>query len=152
MMGDGYYIFDNKEAMIPVFDTAGILLRELGPDPPPEPARISRRDRSRFSDFRDRLRDSERDDVDPGEYPRFYPFHSGSTVIDGALWVLDYLDTERDQRMEWTVYSHEGERLGRVTTEERLSIRAVDGDVAVVMHVDGWGVETVQLRRIVKGR
>lgn len=108
VMGDGYYILDNKEAMIPVFDTAGILLRELGPDPPPEPARISRRDRSRLSDFRDRLRDSELDDVDSDEYPRFYPFHSGSTVVDGALWVLDYLDTARDTRMDWTVYSMRG--------------------------------------------
>ena len=69
-----------------------------------------------------------------------------------ALWVLDYLDTARATRMDWTVYSHEGERLGRVTTEERLSILAVDGDVAVVLHAGGWDVETVQLRRIVKGR
>ena len=53
--------------------------------------------------------------------------------------------------MNWTVYSHEGERLGRVTTEERLSILAVDGDVVVVLHAGGWDVETVQLRRIVKG-
>lgn len=143
VIGDGFYVHDNKVAMIPVFDTIGELLREVGPDPPPEPLRISRSDRERLSGF---------DDIDADDLPRFYPFHSGSAVVDGALWVLDYLDTERDTRMEWTVYSHEGERLGRVTTEERLSIRAVDGDVAVVVHHGGWDVETVQLRRIVRGR
>lgn len=150
VIGNSYYIWDNKEAMIPVFDTAGTLLRELGPDPPPEPTRISRRDRDRISDYRDRLRLAEYEVIDSDEFPQFYPFCSGSTVVDGAIWVLDYLDTVRDQRIDWTVYSHEGELLGRVTTEERLSIQAVDGDVAVVVHVDGWGVETVQLRRIAK--
>ena len=152
VIGNGYYIYDNKEAMIPVFDTAGTLLRELGPNPLPEPTRISRRDRDHFSDYRDGLRLAERDDIDADQFPQFYPFYSGSTVVDGTIWVLDYLDTVRDQRMDWTVYSQEGELLGRVTTAERLSIRAVDGDVAVVVHHGGWGVETVQLRRIVRGQ
>ena len=160
VMGDGYYILDNKVAMIPVFDRFGTLLREIGPDPPPEPMRISRRDRDRFSDYRDRLAEArERDpsaygDIDSDQFPRFYPFYGRNTVVDDdALWVLDYLDTGRDdQRMDWTVYSHEGELLGRVTTEERLSMRAVDGDIAVVVHHGGWDVETVQLRRIVKER
>jgi len=150
VIGGGYYVLDNKVAMIPVFDTAGILLREIGPARQPEPTQISRRDRDRFSDYRERLRDSEDEVIDSDEFPQFYPFYSGSTVADGTIWVLDYLDTVHDQRMDWSVYSHEGELLGRVTTEERLSIRAVDGDVAVVVHHGGWGVETVQLRRIVR--
>lgn len=150
VIGEGYYVLDNKVATIPVFDTAGTLLRELGPDPPPQPTGISRRDRDRFSDYRDRLRRSEYEVIDAGEFPQIHPFYSGSTVVDGAIWVLDYLDTVRDQRMDWTVYSYDGGLVGRVTTEERLSVRAVDGDVAVVVEVDGWGVETVQLRRIVK--
>ena len=143
-MGDGYYILDNKDPMIPVFDTAGTLLREIGPDTPPEPVRISREDRDRFSVF---------DDIDPDDLPQFYPFYSrSSSVVGGAFWVLDYVDRERGQRMEWSVYSYEGEPLGRVTAEERLRILAVDGDLAVVVRYGGWDVETVELRRIVKGR
>ncbi len=155
VIGDGYYILDNKEAMIPVFDRFGTLLREIGPDKPPEPVRISRRDRARLADYRDRIRDGNPGvgDIDLDQFPRFYPFYGKSTVVDGAFWVLDYLDTERDDaRMAWTVYSHEGELLGRVSTEEKLSVRAVDGDVAVVVHHGGWNVETVQLRRLVKER
>ena len=141
MIGDGYYILDNKDAMIPVFDMTGTLVREIGPDPPPDPVRISREDRRRFADF---------DDIDRDDFPQFYPFYSRfSAVVGDAFWVLDYLDPERDVRLEWSVYSQEGEPLGRVTTEERLKILAVDGDVAVVVHYDGWNVETVQLRRIV---
>ena len=141
MIGDGYYILDNKVAMIPVFDMTGTLVREIGPDTPPDPVRISREDRRRFADF---------DDIDRDDFPQFYPFYSrGSAVVGDAFWVLDYLDRERDDRMEWSVYSREGEPLGRVTAEERLKILAVDGDVAVVVHYDGWNVETVQLRRIV---
>ena len=120
VIGDGYYILDNKVATIPVFDTSGTLLREIGPDTPPEPVRISRRDRARLSDYRDRLaearerRPSSYGDIDLDQFPRFYPFYGKSTVVDGAFWVLDYLDTERaDPRMDWTVYSHEGELLGR---------------------------------------
>lgn len=125
----------------PVFDMTGTLVREIGPDPPPDPVRISREDRRRFADF---------DDIDRDDFPQFYPFYSrGSAVVGDAFWVLDYLDPERDVRVEWSVYSQEGEPLGRVTAEERLRILAVDGDVAVVVHYDGWNVETVQLRRIV---
>ena len=143
MMSDGYYILDNKVAMIPVFDTAGTQIRVIGPDTPPEPVRISRRDRDRLSGF---------DGIDTDDLPQFYPFYSrGSAVVGDAFWVLDYLDRERDHRMEWSVYSQEGELLGRVTAEERLKILAVDGDVAIVVHYGGWDVETVQLRRIVKG-
>ena len=141
MMGDGYYILDNKDAMIPVFDTAGTLVREIGPDTPPEAVRISRQDRDSLSGF---------DDIDSDDLPQFYPFYSrGSAVVGDAFWVLDYVDPARDQGTDWTVYSHEGEQLRRVTTKERLKILAVDGDVAVVVHYGGWDVETVQLRRIV---
>ena len=144
MIGGGYYILDNKDAMIPVFDTTGTLVREIGPDTPPDPVRISREDRSRFSGL---------DDIDRDDLPQFYPYYSrGSAVVGDAFWVLDYLDRERDHRMEWSVYSQEGEPLGRVTAEERLRILAVDGDVAVVVHYGGWDVETVQLRRIVNPR
>ncbi|MXW16731.1 MAG: hypothetical protein F4X60_10045 [Gemmatimonadetes bacterium] len=141
VIGDEFYILNNKVAMIPVFDAAGTLVREIGPDTPPDPVRISREDLHRFADF---------DDIDRDDLPQFYPFYSrGSAVVGGTIWIQDYLDRERDQGADWTVYSHEGQQLRRVTTRERLKILTVDGDVAVVVHFGGWDVETVQLRRVV---
>lgn len=143
VLNDEYYIIDNKAPMIQVFDTAGDLQREIGPDQVPEPVRISRADRDWFSGY---------DDIDNDELPKFYPYYSGGAVVVGnALWVLSYVDPARDPEMEWTVYSHEeGVRVGRVTAKERIKLLAVDGDVAVVVHYGGWDVETVQLRRIVQ--
>ena len=143
VMGDGYYLLDNKEAVIPVFDTAGNLISELGSRIAPEPVRITRADRDRFSDF---------DDIDSDELPQFYPFYSQSRVLGGALWLLRYVNPYHDRRMEWSVYSFDGDLVGRVTASERLRVLAVDGDVAVVVRRDEMDVETVELRRIVEGR
>ena len=143
MVGDGYYILDNKDPMISVFDTAGTLLREVGPDPPPEPVRITDEDRDGFSDL---------DDIDSDDLPRFYPFYSGSTAVGGALWVRHHGDLERDGLREWSVYSHDGDLVGRVRSAEALRILAVDGEVTVVVRTDEMDVETVELRRIVEGQ
>ena len=62
VMNDEYYIIDNKVSMIKVFDTAGTLQREIGPDKAPESVRISRADRDRFSGY---------DDIDDDELPQF---------------------------------------------------------------------------------
>lgn len=141
VVNDEYYIIDNKDSMIQVFDTAGTLQREIGPAKAPEPVRISRADRNRFSAY---------DDIDADELPQFYPYYSGSAVVGDALWVLSYVDPAKDPEMEWIVYSHEGVRVGRVTAKERIRLLAVDSEVAVVVHYGVWGVETVQLRRIVQ--
>ena len=143
MVGDGYYILDNKDPMIPVFDTAGNLLHEAGPDTPPEPVSITGEDRDEFSDI---------DDIDSDDLPLFYPFYSGSAAVGGALWVRHYGDLERDGRLEWSVYSHEGDPIGRVTSAEALRVLAVDGDLAVMVRRDEMNVETVELRRIVEER
>ena len=143
VIGDGYHIVDNKDPMISVFDSAGTLLREIGPDSPPQAVRIGRADRERLATF---------DDVDPDDLPQYYPFYGSGTVVDGTLWVSDYVDRERDQRIQWTVYSYEGELLHRVVAEDRIRILDVDADLAIVVHYGGWNVETVELRRIVQGR
>ncbi len=153
VIGQGYYILDNTEAAIPVFDMGGTLLREIGPDPPPEPVRLSRRDRDRLREYGDLLADShpDADDMDSDEFPRFYPFYSrDAAVLGDAFWVPGFVDPAGDPRRDWTVHALQGQRLGRVRTDERLTILAVDGDVAVVVHYGGWDVETVQLRRIVE--
>lgn len=50
----------------------------------------------------------------------------------------------------WTVYSEEGDLVGRVTSSEvDIRVLAVDDDIAVVLVWDELGVQTVQLRRIV---
>ena len=110
VLGDGYYILDNKEPRIPVFDTVGNLLHEVGPDIVPEPVRITAEDREGFSDL---------DDIDSDDLPQFYPFYSRGAAVGGALWLLHYGDLERDGRREWSVYSHEGDPIGRVTSSER---------------------------------
>ncbi|MCE2398928.1 MAG: hypothetical protein J4F34_07850 [Gemmatimonadetes bacterium] len=81
VIGGGYYILDNKVAMISVFDTAGSLVREFGPDTPLEPVRISREDRGRFSGF---------DDIAADGLPQFYPFYGDNVFVDGAtFWIPD---------------------------------------------------------------
>lgn len=141
VLGTGYYILDNKDATIPIFDMVGVQIGAIGPKSPPEPERISRRDRKRITGY---------SGIDTKNLPQVYPFYSQSTVVGETLWVLNYVDPAYSPPMKWTVYSHEGELLRWVTAEERLSILAVDGDVAVVVNYGRWDVETVELRRIVE--
>ncbi len=140
VLGDAYYLLDNKEAAIPVFDPAGNPIQEIEPGTALEPVTITGADRGLFSNL---------DGIDSDDLPRFYPFYSNGSVEGGAFWVLNYVNPERDYRMEWSVYSYEGDLLGRVTALERLTLLAVDGDLAVVLKRDELGVETVELRRIV---
>ena len=141
VIGTGYYVLDNMNATISVFDTAGMQIRTLGPENPPEPVRISHRDRERLSGY---------SDINAKDLPQVYPFYSQSTVVGETLWVLNYVDSAYGPPMKWIVYSHEGELLRGVTAEERLSILAVDDDVAVVVNYGRWDVETVELRPIVE--
>ena len=140
--GDGYFISDNKDPMIAVFDAAGNWRRQVGPGDQPELIGITPEDRDRFADF---------DGIDSDDFPQFYPFYSGAGVVGGDFWVRDYVDLERDRQVAWSVYSLEGALLRRVTASERLSLLAVDGDIAVVLVFDDLNVETVELRRIVDG-
>ncbi len=139
VMGDEYYLLDSNEAVISVFNTAGDSIGELEPATAPEPVRIGRADRDLFADL----------DVDSDELPQFYPFYSHSKVQGGALWILRYVNPYQDHSGEWSVYSFDGDLVGRVTASERLVVLAVDGDTAAVLVRDELGVETVELRRLV---
>ena len=51
----------------------------------------------------------------------------------------------------WTVYSGEGDLVGRVTAPEiRIWVLAANDDVVAVLIVDELGVQTVQLRRLIE--
>ena len=144
VVGDKYHIVDNKDPVIRAFDTDGKLVHELPPDVPLEPARLT-------SAARDSLPDL--DGIDRDEMPRFYPFYGRMRAVGEALWVPHYRDMVPGGGRTWSVYSEEGDLVGRVTASEAdMWVLAVDGDIAAVLLLDELGVQTVELRRIVETR
>ena len=141
VMGDKYHIVDNKDPVIPVFDAAGNPVHELPPDVPTEPTRLTRAGRDSLPDL---------DGIDRDDLPRYYPFYGRTRAVGDALWVPHHRGLVPDGGSAWSVYSQEGDLVGRVTASERLRVLAVDGDVAAVLCVDELGVQTVELRRIVE--
>lgn len=137
--GEGYYVLDNMDPVIPVFDWAGEFRHALEPEV--RPVRVSREDIGRFR---------QADDLDR-EPPEFYPYYRSVHAVAGTLWVLHH---ERPQGVgyRWTVFSREGDLVGSVTASEPLWVLAVDSDVAAVGRRDELGVETVELRRIIERR
>ena len=142
VVGDKYHIVDNKDPVIPAFDAAGKPVHELPPDVPTEPTKLTRAGRDSLPD----LDGIERDDL-----PRFYPFYGRIRAVGDALWVPHYGGLVPGRGSAWSVYSQDGDLVGRVTASERLWVLAVDGDIAAVLCVDELGVQTVELRRIVEG-
>ena len=138
VLGDEYFIRNNMEFAIPVFDRTGELVRELGSDADPEPRAVARKDRDLFGDL---------DGVEGWERPEFYPYHSHIRELNGLIWVQEYHYWE-SQGERWTLYSKGGERVGEVTSSENLGVAAADGDVVAVIRRDELGVELVELRRL----
>ena len=139
LLGDEYYLLDNMEFAIPVFDQKGRLVRELGPDVRPEPIALTPADRRGFREL---------DRIEGWERPEFYPYYASIRELDGVIWVLHYKDaTSAGHR--WTLYSRDGDLVGRVATSETIWVFAADGDVVAVMRINDLGVETVELRRLV---
>lgn len=141
VFGDNYYVADNMEPRIPLFDQEGNLRDELDVEISPEPQRVTREDARRFR---------EADEVDR-QPPEFYPFLGEARNVSGRLWVRHYGSGESDVHT-WTVLSSDGDIVGRVRSLDRLVVLAVDGDTAAVVRVDDLGVETVELRRILEWR
>ena len=141
VLGDQYYIRDNMEFAIPVFDRTGALVRELGSDAT-EPRAVTRRDRDRFREL---------DGAEGWERPEFYPYHSHIRELNGLIWVRQYRWWESPGE-RWTLYSKEGGRVGEVTSSEHLWVAAADGDVVAVLCRDELGEEMVELRRLVGWR
>lgn len=142
VLGNEYYIRDNMEFAIPVFDRAGGLVRELGSDADPEPIAVTRKDRDLFGEL---------DGAEDWERPEFYPYHSHIRELNGLIWVQQYHYWESPGE-RWTLYSKEGERVGEVTSSEHLGVAAADGDVVAILRRDELDVELVELRRLVGWR
>lgn len=141
VVGEEYHIVDTKDPAIPAFDMAGKLVHELPPDVPTEPTRLTRAGRDSLPDL---------DGIDRDDLPRFYPFYGRSRAVGDALWVPHYGGLVPDGGSTWSVYSQEGELVGRVSASERLRVLAVDGNTVAVLRLDELGVQTVELRRIVE--
>ncbi len=142
VLGDEYYIRDNMEFAIPIFDRTGALVRELGFGAGPEPRAVTRKDRDLFEEL---------DGAESWERPEFYPYHSGIRELNGLIWVHQYHWWESPGE-RWTLYSKEGERVGEVASPENLWVAAADGDVVAILRRDELDVELVELRRLVGWR
>ena len=143
VVGDRYHIVDNKDPAIRAFDATGELVDELQPHMPLEPRRITRAGRDSFPPM---------EGIDDDDLPRFYPFYGRPRVAGDALWVPDYPGLAPGGGSAWTVYSGEGDLVGRVTASElNLTVLAADDEVAVVLLTDELGVEAVEVRRILEG-
>ena len=142
VLGDEYYIRDNMEFTIPIFDQTGELVRELGFGASPEPRAVTRKDRDRFEEL---------DGAEGWERPEFYPYHSGIREFNGLIWVRQYHYWESPGE-RWTLYSKDGERVGEVESSENLFVAAADGDVVAILRRNELDVEMVELRRLVGWR
>ncbi len=139
--GDQYHIVDNKDPVVRAFDMAGNPVGELAPHMPLDPQPLT-------SAARDSL--PELEGIDRDAMPRFYPFYKRPRSAGGMLWVPDHEASVPGGGTAWTVYSHEGDIIGRVSVPEpRLIVMAADDDTAAVLIIDELGVQTVELRRIV---
>ena len=128
VVGDRYHIVDTKHPVIRAFDATGKLVGELQPHMPLEPTRLTRAGRDSIPDL---------EGIDRDDLPRFYPFHGRPQAAGGMLWVPDYKGHVPDGESAWTVYSEEGDLVGRVTSSEvDIRVLAVDDDIAVVCGLD----------------
>ncbi|MEQ9568956.1 MAG: hypothetical protein RLN75_02095 [Longimicrobiales bacterium] len=66
---------------------------------------------------------------------------------EGHLWVRAYSATPRTER-EWSVMSAEGHWLGQVVTPAAFEVMEIGPDYIAGVHVDGLGVEHVQVFRL----
>jgi len=142
VVGDRYHIVDNKDPVIRVFDATGELVDELQPHMPLEPRRITRAGRDSIPEM---------EGIDDDDLPRFYPFFGRPRMAGGMLWVPDYEGLAPGGGSAWTVYSGDGELVGRVTSSEvGIEVLAAADDVVALLVTDELEVETVQLRRIIE--
>ena len=139
--GDRYHIVDNKDPVIRAFDMAGNPAGELAPHTVLNPEPLT----SAALDSLPELEGISRDAM-----PRFYPFYTRPRSVGGMLWVPDYDGFAPGGGTAWTVYSQEGDIVGRVQVPEpNIIVMAVHDDIAAVLVIDELGVQTVELRRIV---
>ncbi|WP_420461636.1 hypothetical protein [Candidatus Palauibacter sp.] len=157
VLGGRYYVMDNVNHAVAIFDQHGESLGVLLPDPLPEPVPVTQADvelvKSRGSELMRKALDEGRMPV-----PEHFPPYGWSgrrslsalrTTGLGAIWVLDYGGV-RDSTPTWTVYSPEGTQVMRVRSPDEVSVLAVDGDIAAVLAWNEFDVQTIEVRRILR--
>ena len=139
--GDRYHIVDNMDPVIRAFDMAGNPVGELAPHTLLNPQPLTSAARDSLPELEGISRDA---------MPQFYPLYTRPRSGGGMLWVPDYDGFAPGGGTAWTVYSQQGDIIGRVSVPEpRIIVMAVDDDIAAVLIIDELGVQTVELRRIV---
>ena len=139
--GGRYHIVDNNDPVIRAFDMAGNPVGELAPHTLLNPQPLTSAARDSLPELEGISRDA---------MPQFYPFYKRPRSAGGMLWVPDYDGFAPGGGTAWTVYSQQGDIVGRVSVPEpRIIVMAVDDDIAAVLIIDELGVQTVELRRIV---
>ena len=158
--GSHYYLLENNDYSIGVFDQDGMKVRELRPqEEPPEPVTPEHSEAIRkyygphpdlpswvapkMVDLFDRLPIA--DTFPPygwyGNPKKDLKVASVSSV--GDLWVLN-----GDELPGWTVFTEDGSVRGHVRALEVLDVLDADDEIAVVLRWDELDVETVEVRRI----
>lgn len=142
VLDDKYHVVDNKHPVIRVFDGSGNLVHELQPYAPLEPQKLTFAARDSLPDM---------DGIERADLPRFYPYYGRPRAVGGALWVPDYAGLAPGGGSAWTVYSQDGDRVGRVTASELDIVPlAADAETAVVLARNAFDVQTVELRRLIE--
>lgn len=142
VVGDRYHIVDNTDPVIRAFDAAGKLVGELDPYVPLEPRTLTSAGRDSIPDL---------DGIDRDVLPRLYPYYGRPRALGGALWVPDYDGLAPGGGSAWTVYSREGDLVGRVAASELdIVALAADSDTVAVLTWDAFDIQTVELRRMIE--
>jgi hypothetical protein len=157
--GSQYYVIENSDYGIGVFDENGTKVRELRP---PEERRVPvspqhleaiRTHWGNLPGLPDQFAARMRRVFDripkPDTFPP-YGWYGGPRVqiasvsSVGDLWVLN-----GDELPAWTVFTQDGAFRGHVLGFEEIDVLDADDEIAVVLHWDELDVETVEVRHIV---
>ena len=148
--GSEYYVLENNDYGIAVFDQSGRKVRELRPREETQ-ATVSdkhvRAVRDRYKRGRYKSEVLEKIPI-PGKFPP-YGWHGLRRLAllhvsaVGDLWVLN-----GDDHPAWTVFTNGGTVRGKVRAFQEVDVLDADDDIAVVLHWDELDVETVEVRRI----
>lgn len=143
--GSEYYVLENNDYGIAVFDQSGRKVRELWPLEETQTAVSDNHVRAVRGLYKS-------DAFDQMPIPDKFPPYgwNGLRRLElvhvsavGDLWVLN-----GDDQPAWTVFTNGGTVRGKVRAFEGVDVLDADDDIAVVLHWDELDVESVEVRRI----
>jgi len=159
--GFDYYVVEDNDHSIQVYDTAGLKVRELRPAFPVAPVAITAQMKAEFRDRRVAQIPSGvpidiRDIVDRMPIPDTTPPYGwdGPHQLSmlrvskgGTVWVLEYGGLVGTGPV-WIVFAPDGSVRARITAEEHLDLLYAAGDVVLVRRWDDLDVETIEVRAL----